>query len=285
MKDYTISLRGLLVKVKKRIALIQDDAKKNRALMIVSVLKKIINTFDAKDNIYLPRKLKLKISSRDISFSSLFSLYLLFESPNKINEILNYYENRFEFNELIKEASFRTLVENNVDACLKINGELLCFSNQEIDKKLKLIRCYFETPPKSIFAINFDFKLKENSYETIRINFFKELEKYVLGSDKKYLNDMFLNHQLKNWIRFELPSNVIAELFYRLQIHNVIDNSTSASYIAKWLSDRIKTLKKGTKSVFITPSWQYLENVINKNEKKPPTGDRILTDILPLINS
>lgn len=298
-KNYSINLRKLILKLENRISKISNQEFRKIAVLYLDRLNEIKADLENKLLVFTTDKKKLSrlpliINPQRNDFPFLLSLELLLTTKERILHIIKHYENKFISNELIPKARYKKLINTYVLNSIATNGVLLNFSNSEIEEVTKCIDQYFKPLPKNSHPLTDNIKTAPVnikppvSYITIVFKFEKitkeelidGLKKYVVEDDTKYLDILFSEQQPQDWVRFNLQSNQIAELFFRLRKYRVINSyKCSGKQTAKWIADRIKTLKKGTSDTYTTSSHQSVENFVY-GKKKLEESKRILLDKL-----
>jgi hypothetical protein len=190
----------------------------------------------------------------------------------KLFEILDFNRNNFRSNRLVEDAKFDVFLNTYVWESIKINRVNLNISDVDFE----------------VFSISWeDYFTKSRTNELSKINFklddeFKKLlingiSAYVIKEDHFLLNDFFSKNEIKNCVRFTVPANAVADLFFRLHKHKKIEQSCSKSNIANWLAGRIMT-KGASQKFYLNPKSEPLKNILLR---KKGSALKLLPDILP----
>jgi hypothetical protein len=217
-------------------------------------------------------KKRVIVDSREEYYPFLLSVYLLINDVKKLFEILDFNRNNFRSNRLVEDAKFDVFLNTYVWESIKINRVNLNISDVDFE----------------VFSISWeDYFTKSRTNELSKINFklddeFKKLlingiSAYVIKEDHFLLNDFFSKNEIKNCVRFTVPANAVADLFFRLHKHKKIEQSCSKSNIANWLAGRIMT-KGASQKFYLNPKSEPLKNILLR---KKGSALKLLPDILP----
>ena len=271
MSDHSIELKELQEKFRRQFAQTENsdhllDLFQNLKDIEVEELRK--NPFQPNDD-----ERTIFISSEHTSFHFLLAIYLFVNSPLKYYEILEYHRKKFEYNNLIKKASFLKLLSTYVMETIKITGTVLKIENLE-QIILQLNEYINRSAVGNAEVIVFDFK--ENWDEVKKV-----LKTQVDNDDFPFLNPFFESKDLYERVRFKLNATSIAELFLRFYEHGVVDSKTSKSDIADWLHARVLVkYRNGNGNEFVVPKPEHLKNILLKR-KATNLSNRILLNLYP----
>lgn len=275
MSDFTVDLRTIIKNLNDRIQEL-DSTQKDNALITYNLLKEKMDALENANKIFDDyESIPLNILPDDKDFPSVLSIKLLTGKKKDIAKTLFFYENKFINSSVIPKAGFKVLIDTYVREFVRANGFVF---NYPVTDTIKEIDKYLKAPSKSKHKITFEFINDKQ-----RLSVVEALKEHVCKEDQSALDIFLSENQPTKWIRFNLFANQVAELFDRFRKYRIIyDDAHSATKIAQWLEDRIKTLKPGNNKDYFIPTWGALENVLNKESKKPHPKKRILTDILPI---
>jgi len=269
MVDHRIDILELQQNLSK---LFSRRKKTDYYLDLIKILKSI-ELDEIRKNPFQPNdeEMKVFISSKHTSFHVVIALYLILNNRNKIPEILEYQRRKFEYNNLVKKASFSKYFSTNVLETLKLTGRALRI--KELDQIILRFNEYLLKPPTENFKmIFFDFKEK---WPIV----IKELKLYIDEDDHPFIKQFFESNSLVERIRFKMSAKILADLFLRLKKHGVVDNKISKTSIAEWLHGRVMVFQRN-ENYFIIPSKVHLINVL-LNRKKAIQSKRILINLYP----
>ena len=215
---------------------------------------------------------RVVVDSKEEYYPFLLSVYLLINEVNLLNEILDFNRNNFRSNRLVEDAKFDVFLNTYVWESIKLNRVNLNISDVDFD----------------VFSISWEDYFAKSSTNELRKIFFKlddEFKKllvngisaYVIKEDHYLLNDFFSTNEIKNCIRFTVPANAVADLFFRLHKQKKIGEWCSKSNIANWLAGRIMT-KGASQKFYINPKSEPLKNILLR---KKGSALKLLPDILP----
>jgi hypothetical protein len=212
MVDHRIDIRELQQNLSK---LFSRRKKTVYYLDLIKILKNI-EMDEIRKNPFQPNdeEMKIFISSKHTSFHAIIALYLFLNNRNKIPEILEYHRRKFEYNDLVKKASFSKYFSTNVLETLKSIGRALRI--KELDQIILRFNEYLLKPPTENFKlIFFDFKEK---WPIVT----KELKLYIDEDDHPFIRQFFESNSLDERIRFKMSAKILADLFLRLKKHGKV---------------------------------------------------------------
>lgn len=126
------------------------------------------------------------------------------------------------------------------------------------------------------------FKIEFNFGKISKEKFISQLKSFVNPDDRAFLNALFSPEGPKQWVRFNLKANQLADLFRRMVLNNIIDGERySDSKIALRISEtcKVKGIRKEPWHLYKVAEVGYLRKVLGG--EKIPTSGRILIKLIP----
>lgn len=273
MNDHNIELNKLYTDVKQYLKSFVKNKENKR--LILEGLGRIYDEETRKNPIPLEsKKNRVIVNSREEYYPFLLSVYLLINDVKKLYEILEFQRSNFRSNRLIEDAEFDLFLNSYVWESIKIIRVQLNISNYDFEE--------FENYWKEYFSRIEGFSSKPIHFimdEDFKKSLIDKISQFVLKDDHFLLVNFFSENKIKFRVRFTVPANSVADLFFRLHKHNKLEKWCSKSNTARWLADRIMT--KGERQKFyIKPKSEPLKNILLEKKK---TAIKILLDVLPLI--
>lgn len=271
MNDHNIELNELFVSAENYLK--SSLATPENTQLLLDSIGHIYNE-ETRKNPIPPNSVtkRVLVDSKEVYYPFLLSVYLLINEVKKLNEILDFQRSNFSSNRLIEDAGFDVFFNKYVWESIKQTRVNLNISDFHFEEFENYWKEYF-TRTEGFGSRPIHFMMDEDFKSSI----IAKISQYVLEDDHFLLKNFFSESKIEFRVRFTVPANTIADLFFRLQKHNKMEEDCSKSNIANWLADRIMTMG-ARQQFFIKPKSGPLKNILL--EKKRATN-KILLDILP----